>query len=327
MICAIDNGLLVTDLNANHFRILNSGSITPPPPNLVATTDPRLSDARAPMDGSVTDASISDTAGIVQSKLNLNGDIPLVWLGLDATHAAPGSLVEYLSNKGVPGGYAGLDGTGKVPPAQLPDDIGTGTVTSVDLVMPADFSVAGNPVTTSGTITVTWASVADGTWFGNATGSSAVPAFTTDPIAASMVPPLPASKITTGTIDTARLPIAVGVGSSSASGLVPDPGPSGDPTDYLARDMTYKSVPSIGPSYQPKADSPVLTPLSTGSSVKVQITCPLVGVSLFYRISPATDYAPAPASLTVTVLSGQTLNVYSARAGYNNSDIATYTNP
>ena len=154
-----------------------------------------------------------------------------------------------------------------------------------------------------------------------------MPAFQSTPITVSMVPPLPASKITTGTIDPARLPIAIGVGPTASSGIVPDPGPTGNVTDYLARDMTYRPVPTIGPAYQPTADSPVLVPLSVGANVTVSISCPLFGASLFYRISPATDYAPVPSSLTVNVLSGQTLNVYAAKAGYNNSDIATYTNP
>jgi hypothetical protein len=50
-----------------------------------------------------------------------------------------------------------LDGTGAPQPfPTLP----TGTVTSVDLSMPAAFSVSGNPVTTSGTLAVTAAGVA-----------------------------------------------------------------------------------------------------------------------------------------------------------------------
>jgi hypothetical protein len=50
-----------------------------------------------------------------------------------------------------------LDGTGA--PQPFPS-IPTGTVTSVDLSMPAAFSVSGNPVTTSGTLAVTAAGVA-----------------------------------------------------------------------------------------------------------------------------------------------------------------------
>ena len=120
MINALDNGIMVTDLDANNLRILNLAHISPPPIDLVTTDDPRLSDARVPLDGSVTNSSVAPTALIDQSKLNLNGDIPLIWLGLDATHAAPGNLVEYLTNKGVPNGYAELDGTGKVPGRSAP---------------------------------------------------------------------------------------------------------------------------------------------------------------------------------------------------------------
>ena len=120
----------------------------------------------------MTNASVADDAAIEQIKLDLNGDIPLSWLGLDSTHAAPGDQAEYLINKNVAGGYCGLDGTGKVLPAQLPVDAGTGTVTSVSLVMPPVYGWR-RLITTSGTITATWNSVADGAWFGNATGGSA----------------------------------------------------------------------------------------------------------------------------------------------------------
>lgn len=328
MINGIDNGILVTDLDANSFRILNVGSIVPPPPNLVATTDPRLTDARAPIDGSVTDASVNASAFIDQSKLNLNGNIPLTWLGLDATHAAPGNLSEYLINKGIANGYAGLDGSGKVPVGQLPNTIGTGTVTSVALAMPGDFTVSGSPVTTTGTITVGWANVADGTWFGNSSGGSAVPLFNTTPVTVGMVPPLPASQITTGTLSPAILPAAVGVGPTSSSGIVPDPGPTGNTTDYLSRDMTYKPVPTIGPAYQPKVSSPILSIQGSGIPMAtIQITCLTVNALLFYVLSPNTIYAEIPTSGLVTVASGQTLSTYGARAGYTNSDISTFSQP
>src|SRR5215510_9604048 len=124
MIDAIDNGLLTTDLDGNDLEIINLGAVIPTPTNLVDTFDPRLSNARIPIDGSVTNTSVSPTAAIEQSKLDLNGEIPQSWLGTDDIHAAPGDRVEYLSNKGVPGGYAGLDGTGKVPAGQLPSSIG-----------------------------------------------------------------------------------------------------------------------------------------------------------------------------------------------------------
>jgi len=54
----------------------------------------------------------------------------------------------------------------------------SGTVTSVGLTMPADFSVAGSPVTTSGTLAVTYATQSANTVFaGPTTGPAATPTF------------------------------------------------------------------------------------------------------------------------------------------------------
>ena len=151
----LENAQLTTDLECGLFALRNLGSINPPPANLVLSTDPRLSDPRMPLAGSVVNASVAAGAAIDQSKLNLNGVIPPAWLGTTATTAAQGSLAEYVANKGQPNGYAALDGTGKVPSAQLPSGVGTGTVTSAGLTMPAQFAVAGGPVTGSGTLAVT----------------------------------------------------------------------------------------------------------------------------------------------------------------------------
>lgn len=324
MITGIDNGVMTTDLDANHLRILNIFKLVPTPNGIIDTHDPRLDDPRVPIEGSVTNVSIAASASISQSKLDFDGNIPAFWLGFDNIHAAPGGQTEYLSNKNIPGGYAGLDGTGKVAPAQLPDDVGTGTVTSVDLTMPPEFNVAGSPVTTAGSIDVTWANIADGSWFGNSSGVSAAPTFNTTPILVSMVPQLPASKITSGVLDPARLPVAVGIGISSSKGAVPDPGAVGNPTDYLGRDMLYHPKPSIGPAYQPTVPNPVV--FSTGSAPnQFAITDSLSGAIIFYKITGMTDYIEK-VTPTVEVLPGKTIDMYAAKAGYNNSDIVSLTN-
>jgi hypothetical protein len=55
---------------------------------------------------------------------------------------------------------------------------GTGTVTSVDLAAPSEFSVSGNPITSAGTLTLTKATQnANKVWAGPSTGSDAQPAF------------------------------------------------------------------------------------------------------------------------------------------------------
>src|SRR5262245_34211043 len=54
---------------------------------------------------------------------------------------------------------------------------GSGTVTSVGLSMPAEFSVAGSPVTTSGTLAVTKASQAQNAVYAGPTSGSGPPTF------------------------------------------------------------------------------------------------------------------------------------------------------
>lgn len=55
---------------------------------------------------------------------------------------------------------------------------GSGTVTSVGLTMPTEFSVAGSPVTTSGTLAVTKANEnANTVWAGPTSGAAAAPTF------------------------------------------------------------------------------------------------------------------------------------------------------
>ncbi len=326
MINGLENAQLLSDLDCGSFDLLNVGSLLPVPLNLVATNDARLHDARSPLDGSVTNASVASGAGIVQSKLTLDGMIPTAWLGNTSTTAAQGDLAEYIPHKGQPGGYASLDGTGKVPADQLPSDAGTGTATSVGLTMPGEFGVTSSPVTTSGTIAVAWNNEAAYSWFGNETGSSAVPHFITAPLPAALLTDLPASKVTTGVFVPALLPIAVGVGGSHAPGAVPDPGASGGTTDYLARNMTYQPLPAVIPTYQPTVPDPILTagyPAYEGTLYSVFES--LTGVSLFYALtSPFIVlyvWQELPETNYVIVPSGQVLHVYGAKAGYNNSNI------
>lgn len=82
--------------------------------------------------------------------------------------------------------------------------IGTGTVFSVGLTMPtSEFSVGSSPVTSSGTIAVTYKNQSANTFFaGPSTGSATPPTFRT--LVAADVPGLPASKITSGQLATAQ---------------------------------------------------------------------------------------------------------------------------
>lgn len=327
----LENAILGTDLDADNYNIKNVLAFDPVPSGLALSTDPALTDARVPLDGSVTNASVAAGAAIVQSKLNLNGQIPGTWLGSTATTAAQGNLAEYLSNKGQPNGYAALDGGGKVPAAQLPNDVGAGTVTSVGLTMPAEFGVTGSPVTGAGTLAVAWNNVADQSWFGNKSGGSAAPQFYSTALPASLIPTLDTSIVTTGTFAAARLPVAVGLGGSHAPGAVPDPGDGTGgalATDYLARDMTYKAAPTIGPAYQPTVPTPTInTTTNITGPVTVTISETLTTANIFYSTtSGAAGFQEFPSVGYFSLPAGSTIWVYAAAAGFNNSAQATFEN-
>lgn len=80
---------------------------------------------------------------------------------------------------------------------------GSGTVTSVALTMPAEFSVSGSPVTTAGTLAVSKASQSANLFFASPDGSAGAPVFRA--MAAADVPNLPASRITSGTFSSDRV--------------------------------------------------------------------------------------------------------------------------
>jgi hypothetical protein len=195
--------------------------------------------------------------------------------------------------------------------------------------MPAQFTT-GAAVTTSGSLSSAWNSVPDKSWFGNVSGAAAAPIFINSPFPVALIPSLPASQITSGVFALPLLPVAVGVGSTHAPGLVPDPGASGTISDYLARDMTYKPIPVIPTVYQPTVGTPSLA--SSGvltGPISVSVTLPTAGSTAFYSTTaatgPFTEISAATMYFSLAPLA--TAWVYAAKAGYTNSTIATITNP
>lgn len=102
-----------------------------------------------------------------------------------------------------------------------------GTVTSVGVSAPASlFSLGGQPVTTSGTVSFSLINQAPHTFFaGPASGGSGQPAFRL------LIPS-----------DLPALPVFVGSGSSHASGAVPDPGPVAGIARFVREDGTWSST-------------------------------------------------------------------------------------
>ena len=71
---------------------------------------------------------------------------------------------------------------------------GDGTVTSVGLSLPSQFTVTGSPVSTAGTLTATLAAQsANLVWAGPTTGAAAAPAFRS--LVAGDIPPIPAGQV------------------------------------------------------------------------------------------------------------------------------------
>jgi hypothetical protein len=101
---------------------------------------------------------------------------------------------------------------------------GSGTVTSVALTTPSWLSVSGSPVTTTGTLAVTATTGQTANQF-LATPDGSTGAVGLRSIVAADIPNLDASKITTGTMSTARL------GSGTANN-----------TTYLGGDQAYHSA-------------------------------------------------------------------------------------
>lgn len=159
-------------------------AVTAPTGTLVGTTDTQILTNKT-VDGSsntITNVSLATgvTSNLPISRLNsgTNASGATFWRG-DGTWATPA---------------------------------GAGTVTSVGLSLPAIFTTSGTPVTSMGTLTGTLATQnANIVFAGPTTGSAATPTFRS--LVAADIPSLATSKITSGTMDTARL----GSGSASSS--------------------------------------------------------------------------------------------------------------
>jgi hypothetical protein len=90
---------------------------------------------------------------------------------------------------------------------------GNGTVTSVGLAMPAQFTVTNSPVTTSGTLTAAWASQTQNTVLAAPSGAAGVPSFR--PIVAADIPTL--NQNTTGTAANVTGTVAIANGGTGAT--------------------------------------------------------------------------------------------------------------
>ena len=129
---------------------------------------------------------------------------------------------------------------------------GTGTVTSVGLALPAEFTVTNSPVITTGTLTGAWASALANRAFMSPDGAPGTPSFRA--ILPADIPSLDAAKIATGvfplarggtnaaTAQGARLSILPSVTGNALKALTVNAGE----TDFEYTSLTSGTVTSIG---------------------------------------------------------------------------------
>jgi hypothetical protein len=344
----LNNARLKSDLDAQGHKILNLPNDQPLPPPIIPS-------------GAITDINVATNAGIQQGKLNLNGMIPTAWLGNTATTAATGNLAEYQSNKAQSNGYCDLDSSGLIPTARFPALMGTGTVTSVGIATAN--GVSGSPtITGSGNITIALGNISPTSVVISGSGGAGFITFaaqTSNPSVAGnariffnsvarlcfgssesggFVMSFEGDLLTAdrnykwpdkfGTVAmTVDIPVTfVGVGGSHTAGLVPDPGSSGTTTDYLARDATWKALPTSN-TYQPVVPTVSISPSANTTGARtITLGDSLGGVSLFYEIGSNTGpFLPYPAAISLDPLA--TIYAYASKSGYTNSVMASYTNP
>jgi hypothetical protein len=326
---ALNNAILTSDMDADGHKILNLPIDQPLPPPVFGAS------------------------------------IPPTWLGTTSSTAAQGNLAEYLSHKGAASGYASLDSGGKVPSAQIPAGVGTGSVTNVSITTANGVSGTVTNPTTTPAISLSLGAISPSSTSITATNGSGFIALASQSVDAT-APAVGGAKIwlddsgrlkfgssgtlwvglATGLFTSAHVaafpdkngtfaytddvPTAmVGVGTGHKGGTVPDTGSSGDPTNYLARDGTWKTTGTFtAPSYQPVAPTPLIFPSTNTTGARNLTFGPngVAGSAIFYSLSATSDfhsYSGASASLPA----GATMYVYQAVLGWTNSAMASYTNP
>lgn len=170
----------------------------------------------------------------------------------------------------------------------------SGTVTSVALTMPAEFTVAGSPVTGSGTLAVTKANeTANQVYAGPTTGSPAAPAFRA--LVATDIPAIPESGVTGLVADLALLaPLA----SPTFTGnpLAPTPSP-GDNDTSIATTAFVAAAVTAGTSGSVPSSRTISTtaPLTGGGDLSANRTISLGTQSANQVLAgPTTGGAVAP---------------------------------
>lgn len=190
VVADLPSGYLATDLSsgaaANTYLLTANGlgacSWQPAPATGVSSVG-----LSAPAEFTVSGSPVTTSGTLTFSKVNQSANT--VWAGpTTGVAAAPGFRTLVVADiPAMSGATSSLPGTGGGVPAPVAGQQGDflrgdgtwavgGTVTSVGLSLPADFTVSGSPVTTSGTLTAVWVTQAKNTVLaGPSSGANAAP--------------------------------------------------------------------------------------------------------------------------------------------------------
>lgn len=224
--------------------------------------------------GTLTITKLSQSANTVWAAPNGSAGVP-VFRTLVAADIPQLVIASQSSGAATNGQVLVANGTGG---ASWSTVAGSGTVTSVGLSAPAEFTVSGSPVTGSGSLTFSKATqTANTVWAGPSTGAPSTPVFR------NLVP--------------ADLPVVVGATSllDGTSGIAPTPH-AGDQTKFLRGDGTWAAgnagtVTSLALSMPPEFS---VSPGSITSSGTFTVTKANQSANVFYA-GPGTGAAAAPA--------------------------------
>ncbi|MDN7456605.1 hypothetical protein [Burkholderia cenocepacia] len=177
--------------------------------------------------GTTSNAIANGTVTLTASTTNyVYADNATGAVSVNTTGVPTGKIPLYTVVTGVSGVASYTDLRSYQPAALGGGGGGSGTVTSVGLSAPAQFTVTNSPVTSSGTIALTWAAQAANLVFaGPTSGAAATPGFRA--------------------LVAADIPVFVASGASHAAGAVPDPGATAGTTRFLREDSTW-AVPAGG---------------------------------------------------------------------------------
>lgn len=169
------NGAAITALNASN---LSSGTV--PLAQLSGITNTQIASgagivySKLSLTGGILNADVNASAAIAYSKLNLSGSVL-------TTDIAASTLLfaNWASNSCTSSQVPQYTGSAWACRTLTTSDVsGAGTVTSVALTTPGIFSIAGSPVTTSGTLALSLATQsANLVWAGPGSGAAAGPTF------------------------------------------------------------------------------------------------------------------------------------------------------